>query len=142
VPDTNLTLTTDQGIITEADPGEQIVFIGTGFAPFSTVVISIYSEPIVLGTAVTDALGNFSKPITVPRNLAAGAHTAVAQGVAPDGTPRSMKLAIQVVESGGSGSGGGLAVTGAPVVVILLIGLALVGAGSGLAAASRRRRIA
>jgi titin len=140
VPDTNLTLTTDQGLITEADPGEQIVFIGTGFAPHSTVVISIYSDPIVLGTAVTDALGNFSKPITVPRSLAAGAHTAVAQGVAPDGSPRFMKLAIQVVADGGSG--GGLAVTGVPVVVILLIGLALVGAGSGLAAASRRRRVA
>ncbi|GAA1032017.1 hypothetical protein GCM10009557_29090 [Virgisporangium ochraceum] len=140
VPDTDLTLTTDQGIITEADPGEQIVFIGTGFAPYSTVVISIYSDPIVLGTAVTDALGNFSKPITVPRNLAAGAHTAVAEGVAPDGSPRSMKLAIQVAVSGGAGSGGGLAVTGVPVVLIALVGLALVGMGAGLTAHAARRR--
>jgi hypothetical protein len=144
VPDTDLTLTTDQGIITTADPGEEIVFIGTGFAPYSTVVISIYSAPTVLGTAVTDGLGNFSKPITIPRSLAAGAHTAVAQGVAPDGSPRSMKLAIQVVTSGGGGggSGGGLAVTGVPIALILLVGLALLGAGTGLAAMSRRRRLA
>lgn len=137
-PDTDLTLTTDQGIITQADPGEEIVFIGTGFAPFSTVVITIYSAPTVLGTTVTNSFGNFSKPITVPRNLAAGAHTAVAQGVAPDGSPRSMKLAIKVVKTSASGSG--LALTGAPIALILLVGLALLGAGAGLTVMARTRR--
>lgn len=138
VPDTNLTLTTDQGIITTAAPGQQIVFIGTGFASYSTVVISLYSDPIVLGTTVTDALGNFSKPITIPRDLAAGGHTAVAQGVAPDGTPRSMKLAIQVAAASGGNGNGGLAVTGAPIALILLLGLALVAAGVGVTRLSRR----
>ena len=35
---------------------------------------------------VTDGAGDFRKPITVPPDLAEGAHTAVAQGVAPDDT--------------------------------------------------------
>ncbi len=87
---------------------------------------------------MTDALGNFSKPITVPRNLAAGAHTAVAQGVAPDGTPRSMKLAIQVAAASGGSGTGGLAVTGTPIALILLVGLALVAAGVGVRRLSRR----
>jgi hypothetical protein len=109
-PDTTLTLTTDKGKITTAVPGQEIVFIGTGFAPYSTVVITVYSTPTVLGTAVTDGNGNFSKPITVPPGLVVGAHTIVAQGVAPNGTPRAMKLAVTVARK--RSSGGGLAVTG------------------------------
>lgn len=50
----------------------------------------IYSDPIVPGTAVTDANRDFTKLVTVPPGLEAGEHTAVAQGVAPDGSPRSM----------------------------------------------------
>jgi hypothetical protein len=133
-PATTLTLTTDQGIISTADPGEEIVFIGTGFAAFSTVVMTLYSEPIVLGTVVTDAQGSFRKAVTVPVALL-GSHTMVAQGVAPDGTPRAMKLAITVAVSG---QGGGLAVTGSAVFAVVLLGLALSVVGAVLRFGRRR----
>jgi hypothetical protein len=152
VPDTDLDLTTDKGLITTAEPGQVVVFIGTGFAAHSTVTISIYSDPIVLGTVVTDENGDFSKPITIPPGLEEGAHTAVAQGVAPDGTERSMKLAIAVAAEApaqGPGStpdpapgGGQLPVTGVNISTILLAGLLSLTTGTALMAATRRRRTA
>jgi hypothetical protein len=132
-PATNLTLTTDHGQISTAAPGQEITFIGTGFAAHSTVVISIYSSPTVLGTVVTDASGDFATPITIPQGLLTGAHTAVAQGVAPDGTARAMNLAITVAPRR-------LPVTGAAVSVLLLTGLGSTAAGVGLLVAARRGR--
>jgi hypothetical protein len=147
VPDTDLDLTTDKGLITTAAPGQVVVFIGTGFAAHSTVTISIYSDPTVLGTVVTDGNGDFRKPITVPPDLAEGAHTAVAQGVAPDGTGRSMKLAITVAARTTtsappkSGTGGGkLPTTGLDIRTMLLAGLLSLATGTGLIFAARPRR--
>lgn len=100
-PATDLNLTTDKGPITGAEPGEEIVFVGTGFAPYSTVVITIYSEPIVLGTVVTDGNGDFSKAVIMPTGLAPASHTVVTQGVAPDGTVRAMKLTVTVAVGAG-----------------------------------------
>jgi titin len=133
-PTTTLTLTTDKGYITSAAPGQDIVFIGTGFAPYSTVVITIYSDPTALGTAVTDAGGDFRRSVTVPAALATGPHTVVAQGVAVDGTARVMSLAVTV------GVVHGLAVTGASQVGVILLGVMLVAAGVAFAAVGRRRR--
>jgi titin len=131
-PPTNLVLTTTDGKITTAEPGQEITFIGTGFARFSTVTITIYSEPVILGTAVTDGAGAFRKPITVPASLAAGAHSAVAQGVAPDGSPRAMALAITVAES--------LPQTGPALGAMLLAGFGAVLGGVVLMMAGRPRR--
>ncbi|MCA2214102.1 DUF7933 domain-containing protein [Jidongwangia harbinensis] len=136
-PETDLDLTTTDGPITRAEPGQDITFVGTGFAPFSTVLITIYSEPVLLGTAITDAAGDFRKLVTVPANLAAGAHTAVAQGVAPDGTARAMALDITVQADGG---GGGLPVTGPGVATLLLLGVGAVVSGGTLVLAGRPRR--
>ncbi|RZU54181.1 hypothetical protein EV385_6124 [Krasilnikovia cinnamomea] len=130
-PPTNLILTTTDGRITTAEPGQAITFLGDGFAAFSTVVLTFYSDPTVLGTVVTDASGAFRKSILVPANLAAGAHTAVAQGVAPDGTARAMALDITVQ---------GLPVTGPGVATLLLLATAAILAGGGLLLASRPRR--
>ncbi|GIG53007.1 hypothetical protein Dsi01nite_110480 [Dactylosporangium siamense] len=135
VPDTQLTLTTDQGDITTAEPGEQIVVIGTGFAPYSTATITIYSSPLTLGTVVTDGNGNFSKPVTVPSSLT-GSHTVIALGAAPDGSVRTMALEVTVAATP-------LAVTGLDVVAIVFSGLLALAAGVllvHLAGAGRIRR--
>ncbi|MEV4510246.1 IPT/TIG domain-containing protein [Dactylosporangium sp. NPDC049525] len=132
-PDTDLTLTTDKGAIKTAEPGEQIVVIGTGFAPHSTATITIYSDPVVLGTVVTDQDGNFTKAVTVPPALAAGAHTLAAQGVDPDGNPHAMKLSVTVATSD-------LAVTGAPVARLAVSGLLMLLAGICALRAGRQRR--
>jgi Bacterial Ig-like domain (group 3) len=133
-PDTDLTLTTDQGDITVAAPGQDIVFIGTGFLAYSTVVVTIYSDPIVLGTVTTDGDGNFHAPITVPASLASGQHTIVAQGVAPDGSPRAMALKLTVAVGRAI-----LPITGPPIT-LLLIGIVLAIAGTSLVTGARPRR--
>ncbi|MEV4139155.1 hypothetical protein AB0J72_44195 [Dactylosporangium sp. NPDC049742] len=93
-PRTPLKLTTDRGPITSIAPGQPLTFIGSGFAPFSTVVVSIYSAPATLATVTTDASGGFSAPVTIPAGLAEGSHTMLAQGTAPDGTARAMAVAV------------------------------------------------
>nr|BFE61184.1 hypothetical protein GCM10020063_057100 [Dactylosporangium thailandense] len=128
-PDTPLTLTTDKGAISTAVPGQDIVVVGTGFAAHSTATITLYSTPLTLVTVVTDGNGDFSKPVTVPASLAAGVHTLVAQGVAPSGNPRAMKLTVTVAPRAAASSGG-LAVTGAPAGPMALAGLAMLLAGA------------
>jgi hypothetical protein len=139
VPSAPLTLTTDKGQISTATPGEKITVVGTGFMPYSTVDVVIYSTPIVLGTVVTDANGNFSQEVTVPTSLAAGQHHLVASGVAPDGSPRFMRMDVTVAaaEHGGPGQ---LAWTGFETLPWLLGGLGAVAAGGFVLVATRRRR--
>jgi titin len=135
-PATDLTLTTDKGAITTANPGQEIVFVGTGFAPHSTVTITMYSTPTVLGSVVTDANGDFRRAITVPATLAAGAHTAVAQGVAPDGTTRAMRLSITVAPRASA-----LPVTGAALTTLVLVAVSLTVVGVALTRIGRRRAV-
>jgi hypothetical protein len=134
-PVTALTLTTDKGLITTANTGQQIIVIGTGFAAYSTATITIYSTPLNLGTVITDGNGNFTKPVTIPLNLVNGLHQVIAQGVAPDGTPRAMKLSVTVARSH-------LAVTGSPILDIAVTGLLMILAGAWLLflTGTRRRR--
>ncbi|MFC4046898.1 fibronectin type III domain-containing protein [Dactylosporangium siamense] len=129
-PATEFVLTTDKGNITTAEPSQDIVVIGDGFAPHSTVVITIYSDPVVLGTVVTDGDGKFSKPVTVPASLAAGVHSLVAGGVDALGQARSMRLDVTVASDS-------LAVTGSNVMLLLMIGLAFAAAGAGLVCTSK-----
>ncbi|WP_433211786.1 hypothetical protein ACQP00_51185 [Dactylosporangium sp. CS-047395] len=139
-PETNLTLTTDQGLINTATPGQDIVVIGTGFMPYSTATIVVYSQPLELGTVVTDGQGNFSKPVRVPPDLVVGAHSLVAAGVGPNGQPHSLKMAITVQAQSAVTHTSGLAVTGAPIAAMLQLGLAAMFGGGSLLFATRRRK--
>jgi titin len=132
------TLTTDQGQISTAQPGQQITVMGTGFLPHSTVTVTIYSDPVVLGTAVTDANGNFSLPVTVPASLAAGQHSLVAAGVDPAGAIRTLRLDV-TVPSPAKPAGPELAYTGADLTVPLSIGAASLVLGGVLLRVNRRR---
>jgi hypothetical protein len=136
-PTTTLTLTTDKGAITTAVPSEEITVIGDGFLPYSTATIIIYSDPIVLGSVVTDGAGSFRRAVTVPATLAAGHHSLVASGVAPDGTSRFLRMDVTVSPVSHRA---GLAYTGVDVIVPLLGGLAAVAVGAFVIVAARRRR--
>ncbi|WP_194290410.1 fibronectin type III domain-containing protein [Modestobacter roseus] len=145
VPSAPLTLTTDKGQISSTTPGAKLTVIGTGFLPFSTATIVIYSEPQVLGTVTTDADGNFSREVEVPATLAAGQHSLVASGTAPDGTERFMRMDVTVAAATGAvpaAAEGGLAYTGASVLVPAGVGLAALIGGTVLLLVSRRRRTA
>jgi hypothetical protein len=155
--DAPLTLTTTDGPITTATPGQQITVIGTGFLPYSTVTIAIYSTPVVLGTVTTDGSGAFSKLVTVPTDLAAGVHALVAYGVDPAGLAHAIRMDVTVAAAvaptpatptsatpaAAAGPGtGGLAYTGStfdptPVVVG---GSVLLLTGALLLVGLRRRR--
>lgn len=145
--DAELALTTTDGDISTAEPGQQITVIGSGFLPFSTVTIVIYSTPVTLGTVTTDDSGSFSKLVTVPDSLEAGSHSLLAYGVDPSGTDRSLRLNIAVAAASAgapavatptaatpTATGSGLAYTGStfdpvPVVVggtlLVLLGVVL-----------------
>ncbi|AGL19613.1 OmpA family protein [Actinoplanes sp. N902-109] len=102
-----LTLTTDKGQLSLAVPAQQITVIGTGFAPYSTARVTIYSDPVVLATVTTDGDGSFAAPVTVPADLAVGSHTLLAQGVDPQGATRQMALPVTVPPTAPDSSGAG-----------------------------------
>jgi titin len=141
------TLTTTDGVLSKVDTGQVITVVGTGFLPFSTATIIVYSDPIVLGTAVTDANGDFTKPVTVPSSLAVGAHNLVASGVDPDGQVRQIRMPVTVQVTAastpaGTVAGSALPNTGAAVLQLAALAVALTAAGIGLVAYARRRRSA
>ena len=155
--DAPLTLTTTDGPITTAEPGQQITVIGTGFLPYSTATIVIYSTPVVLGTATTDGAGAFRKTVTIPRDLEAGSHSLLAYGVDPAGNEHSIRLDVTVaaaagvpgtvgapaaVETSAVRSSGSLASTGSTIepLPIALGGGALLVVGAALMLGARSRR--
>jgi hypothetical protein len=131
VPDTNLTLVTDQGPISSIEVGKRIVITGTGFAPYSTVTVTIYSAPTVLATVTADGSGAFSVPVTVPTDLPAGEHSFVALGTDANGAQHALKLALTVAAAPPAPTGT-LPVTGLALLHLVLTGLALVLAGAWL----------
>ncbi len=150
VPLTELTLTTDRGVISEVAPGDKLAVIGTGFQPFSRAVVIIYSEPQVLGTVTTDADGSFRLEVEVPAGLEAGEHSLVASGVAPDGSSRFLRMDVTVdpapvptaAPAPAIGAGGGLAFTGSAPLVPALAGVGALLAGGLLLLVDRRHRVA
>jgi titin len=138
-PATSLTLTTDQGNTGRVEPGQQMVVSGTGFAPYSTVTITVYSEPLVLTTVTTDGNGSFSVPVTVPTGLDAGRHSFVALGVDPDGEAHSLRLDLTVPAAAPAPADDedSLPVTGAGLIVLMVTGLSLIVGGAAL----RRLRV-
>ncbi|GAB3842630.1 hypothetical protein GCM10027610_053730 [Dactylosporangium cerinum] len=118
-------LTTDQGDISTAAPGQRIVVVGHGFAAHSTVTIALYSTPKVLATAVADAAGDVQQPVTVPADLAAGAHDLITLGVDKNGLTHTLALAVTVQSAAAS-----LPVTGVALSTMLTAALASVAAGA------------
>ena len=126
-PATSVPLDTDHGQISNAAPGQRLVLVGTGYAPYSTVTLTLYSDPIVLGQVRADADGAFRKAVTVPADLASGKHSFAATGVDQSGKPRAMRLDVTVRHVRHS-----LPVTGTAVVWLIVVGLGLTTIGAGL----------
>lgn len=127
------TLTTSAGPITSVAAGQTVTVIGRGFVPLSTAVVVVYSEPRVLGTAVTDETGAFTLTVTVPTDLPAGDHTFVALGTDPSGGPFAMRLPVTVPAAPAP-----IADTGAAPGPLALAALTLVLAGTAVWRGSRR----
>ncbi len=113
--------------------GRRVTVIGTGFAPYSTATVVVYSTPRVLGTVVTDGTGAFAMSVIVPTDLEPGQHTFVAYGVEPSGAEHTMRLPVTVPSATAY-----LASTGAGAGDLMLLTLALLTIGAALRVASVR----
>jgi hypothetical protein len=134
-PVTGLPLGTGNGPISSASPGESLVVKGGGYAPYSSVTITIYSSPQVLATVRADRLGAFERSVTVPEGLPAGTHSFVAAGVDKAGDVRALRLDLTVAASNGGGS---LPITGPAVMWLIVGGFALTLAGVGVRLVKRQ----
>lgn len=87
-------LMTEDGEISDVSPGQGCVFVAPLYAPGSEVVAVVYSEPVVLGTAVADADGTATLEVTLPDDLAPGEHTIAAIGVDSNGDQRILTMSV------------------------------------------------
>ena len=71
---------------------------GKGFAPGTEVEVWINSTPIKLGTALTDANGEFNEIFTTPIELELGEHTLTLSGGLEDGNLSKTSIGIVVVD--------------------------------------------
>jgi hypothetical protein len=134
---TDLPLDTGDGDISSAKPGQELVVIGSGYAPFSSVTITVYSTPQVLATVTADEKGAFRESVKVPANLSTGTHSFVAAGVDSNGDFRALRLDVTVAPAGDD-----LPVTGAAVLWLIVTGFAVLLAGllmTAIATTLRRR---
>ena len=106
---------------TTPTPGQSMTIVFNGFKPGSEVTVTLYSDPVLLGTFVS-APGEFGQgvveaTITIPSNTPAGAHSIVATGIDLNGQPKSVTLSITVLSTGS-----GLATTGTSILLLVSIG--------------------
>jgi titin len=76
--------------------GRVVEIGGEGFAPNTEVEVWVNSEPVLLGTAVTDQVGSFSKVFDLPVGVAAGQHTLTMGGTAKNGQVVKASVALLV----------------------------------------------
>ncbi|MBA3653740.1 MAG: hypothetical protein H0W70_06040 [Actinobacteria bacterium] len=107
-------------------PGGSTGVNGACFARDTDVSLTLFSDPVALGTARTDGKGSFSLLVRIPSNTAEGNHRIVAQGA---GQSASLLLTVSR----------GLSVTGMSWNLAIL-GLALLAAGVILLAGDRIAR--
>ncbi|CAD6011226.1 family 43 glycosylhydrolase [Agreia sp. COWG] len=126
--------------------GDSVTVTGRGFASGESVALTLFSDPVSLGRATTDATGAFSATVRIPLATPTGSHTVRAAGEAASADAALTVLARASVAgvdeldaAPGSGSGGPLAMTGSGALFTGLGALALLLAGALVFA--RRRRV-
>ena len=75
-----------------------ITVAGGGLQPNSDASTWLFSTPRALGRLLVDENGNFSQQYQIGLDVPAGDHTAQINGIAPDGTLRSVEVAVEVIE--------------------------------------------
>jgi Galactose oxidase, central domain len=77
--------------------GQSVTLTGSGFRPGSDVRLTFHSRPELVGLVVADALGGFSKTVTVPANATGGSHHFEAAGESSSGQAHQSVVAVRVV---------------------------------------------
>lgn len=114
-------------------PGGKLTITGTGFKPGSKVSFTLHSTPVLLGTATADAKGVATLAVTLPADVAAGAHSIVVDGVGVDGKPRQLSIALTITaaattpaaEDDLANTGANNTALGGAAVLLLLAGTAV-----------------
>jgi hypothetical protein len=75
-----------------------ITVAGGGLLPNSDASTWLFSTPRELGRLLVDENGNFSQQYQIGLDVPAGDHTAQINGIAPDGTLRSVEVGVEVIE--------------------------------------------
>lgn len=142
-PAPTLTISIDSPLI----EGAPITITISGFGPFESFTIVIFSDPVNVGTFTTDGSGNATVTFPLPGGLDPGAHTIVATGsngsVAQAGftIPGGLAFTGEGQGTGGTATGGGsgLAFTGIAIGGSLVLALGLLTAGTVTLMAGRRQ---
>ena len=115
--DTTLTITTSDGLMIKIgakvkssvtlrlnprgmpifEANDLITIAGSGLKPFTPASTWLFSTPTKLGELQVDGYGNFNEQYAIGDAVPPGDHTAQLNGIAPDGTLRSVEVAVEIV---------------------------------------------
>jgi LPXTG-motif cell wall-anchored protein len=104
------------------------------------VFFAIYSEPVLLGSAIAGPDGVARLAVNLPAGLPLGAHTVVSFGTSPGGAERVLVQSVNVSEPVPAAAPAALPRTGGGTGQLALAGAALIAAG-GLVLVGRRRGV-
>lgn len=120
-------------------PGQSITITACCFMPGTTVTFTLFSAPVVLGTATADAGGVATLVATIPADTTPGTHTIEATGIGIDGAPLTVTQTITVVAAGQSAAP--LPTTGSgSTTPMTQVALAAIAGGGLLVLLANRRR--
>lgn len=92
--------------------GRLFTVSGSGFAPLSSVSLTLHSDPVALGKITTDSTGAITAAVIgMPPTASPGLHTITADGFAPGGAPKTVTTDVMVVPHS-SGIGGPGSISG------------------------------
>lgn len=131
-------------------PGESLTVSGSGWEAGSSVTMTLFPDPVGLGTAAVSADGTFSASVTIPTSVSPGTHELRVSGTGADGQPRTSSTSLVIVgassgsasgsgASGSGGSGSDLAATGRGTGTTAVLAVLLLGIGGGVLLMARRR---
>jgi hypothetical protein len=81
---------------TSAQPGQEVTISANGFEPGEAVDVTLFSDPVLLGTPVADAAGRITFAFKVPPDTTPGEHRVDLRGRA---SGKSISLSLQVTPS-------------------------------------------
>ena len=116
-------------------PGGAVTVTAAGFAPNTTANMTLFSDPVSLGTTQADATGTVRATVRIPANTTAGQHTIVITGPGATGGTNQASATITV-----TGTSGQIAVTGSNAEKLGVLGAAAAALGAVVHWADRRSR--
>jgi ubiquitin len=120
--------------VTTVASGSTLAVGGAGFGSGTEATLTLYSEPVPLGTVTVDTAGVFRTVVQIPSSVAAGTHRLQVDGLGPEGSPvvRSVEVVVTAQRSASSTAAPTerLAFTGPTDPMSAVVGSLLVVAGA------------